>query len=287
LISTLLTLLVIPLGCISGRKAFGVDVDEEGPLGSAGVVAMPAATSTEYGGETGRMSAAKRGAGRSVFSILYYIVLYVFVLIKDIIVGVFGVFSSIIKMIRRKYKSRASTSPVSSANISIRNENSQSSVSAQGSSTSQQNSTEHKISTVKRSTIQEKSQPKPKKEAQKPLTENTLSPSVIEPAIPRKRKPAPKQAKPKKKVSINKKTVSRKSSIQKTATSMGKQPNKSNKDSVPDMEVDLQRTHDASIEENRKTPLGNDRVTKKAQARKPQIRKGRRGIRLKKDFLDD
>jgi hypothetical protein len=287
LISTLLTLLVIPLGCISGRKAFGVDIDEEGPLGSAEAVAMPAATSTEYGGETSSASAAKSGTGRSVFSILYYIVLYVFVLIKDIIVGIFGVFSSIIKIIRRTYKSRLSTTAVSSANISTRNGHSDSRVSAQGSSTSQQNGTEHKISAVKKATAQEKGEPVPKREAQKSLTETTHSSSIVEVATPQKREPAPRQAKPKKKVSINKKPVSRKSSIQKTVTSKGKQANKTNKENVPDTEVDLQRTYNASSEEEKRTIVGEKLVTKKARPSKPQIRKGRRGIRLKKDILDD
>lgn len=123
LVSTLLTLLVIPLGCISGRKAFGVDAEEEGPMGrsgSGGAEIPLVHASLATAGQSAAVGKGSKGkSGRPIWYMLYLALISLFILIKDIIVGTVKLISSIVNMLTKRSKSNKTDTPLK-AKTSVR-----------------------------------------------------------------------------------------------------------------------------------------------------------------------
>ena len=118
LVSTLLTLVVIPLGCISGRKAFGGETDEPG--GSVNVLGggpapVPAAAQPEYLRSTQEAS-SKAKVGRSIFTAVYHWVLFLAVLIKGLLFGTFRIFASLSRSLKPGRKTRTQTASNAATN---------------------------------------------------------------------------------------------------------------------------------------------------------------------------
>ena len=107
LVSTLLTLVVIPLGCISGRKAFGEDTGpgESGKRRGRGPGPAPAMAALED--TKSNQPAPRKKIGQTVFSAIYYIVIYIGLLLKDFLIGIFQLVVAMYRLLRRK-KSKSS-----------------------------------------------------------------------------------------------------------------------------------------------------------------------------------
>lgn len=111
LVSTLLTLLVIPLGCISGRKSFGVPPAGEGDVSPA---AGGAAVATTGGEPATEAVVPQKGffakVASALFSVVYYAGLYIVSLVKEIVKGIFGAFVRVGSVLWRKSKPQTATS---------------------------------------------------------------------------------------------------------------------------------------------------------------------------------
>lgn len=265
LVSTALTLLIIPLGCISARKAFGVE-DDEGPLGAGGAggaaVAVPGGLSPEHGST----ASGKTPSSRSRSSLLYYAGLYVFVLAKDIVFGVIDLTASIIKIFKRKSGSRTDASAVSnkSASSEVKTEASRKPKETQEQRA--QEVEERKASVAVEPHVSEESSNSSKG------TESTAS----------QRKPLSKRrSRSKKKIGIQDPAP------QKTTTPTTKKSTINN-ELVSGIDAEPLEQQAAGFEglETSKT-AGSAAVKKRGKTVKRQPRKARRGIQLKKDMLEE
>ncbi len=125
LVSTLLTLVVIPLGCVSGRKAFGV---EEPPIEISQGVAVARSSggmSTAAAGE-GTSGAKSTGKLTWFLSLLSTTISLLFVLLKKLALGAIAVIGAVIKaLVRLKSKrAKADQSQVPEPNAEVGNSSS-------------------------------------------------------------------------------------------------------------------------------------------------------------------
>jgi multidrug efflux pump subunit AcrB len=95
LVSTALTLLIIPLGCISARTSFEASAGEvvTGPAGGGGAPPAPQGATGEVApeGKRGFVGAVMFG----IWSVFYYLGFYTWLIIK----GVFGLFASLLRRV--------------------------------------------------------------------------------------------------------------------------------------------------------------------------------------------
>jgi hypothetical protein len=292
LVSTLLTLLVIPLGCISGRKAFGVETEyTEGPVGVAGGAAMPLSPLPQGAADQGAV-AGKRGKGkfgRSILSLLYYIGMYVFVLIKDIIVGTVELVFSIARVIGRRLKTNKSDTK-DSVRVPIRNDAVSESSEAVGESSSvanEQRYPEGKQMSAARQPPQSKVEQVNESETQTDLKASVSPASSGEKSSPRKSsKPVVEESI----VSVDRGSDS--ALTQEPTAPAGKQTRvKGTQTAAPSKRkrsgkrLAAEKTSSDADEVKEKSKPGPRGVSKRA--RTGPARKARRGIRLKHNIMDE